>query len=99
MRSNMIETLERRLFLHSAVVTNGVLIFSGEDVADILSVTLVGNAYRAHAGDGFSQDFPVAQVNAISVTGAGGDDQITIDAAITLRTTLFGGTGADTING
>ena len=90
----MIEPVERRILLHDAFVENGILFLEGvESENDVLTITLVGNVYRAQAvNDGFSQDFAVSSVTAgLNVTGEGGNDQITIGSDITLPATLIGG--------
>jgi hypothetical protein len=43
--------------------------------------------------------FPVAQIRKIRIRACDGDDDITIDSAITLPTSIMGGPGNDTISG
>src|SRR5690242_9142913 len=97
--ASMIEALERRQLFTTAVVTNGVLVVTGTAAADTLSVVRNGATYHVADSGNFSADFPITQVNAISIDGGDGNDDIVVDATVAIRTSILGGAGNDTING
>src|SRR4051794_20170685 len=77
----MIEAIERRLMLHSAFISGGVLFLQGVAADDdqlVVSLVNSGTTYRAQAiNDGFSQDFAATAVTkGINIDGSGGNDDI-----------------------
>src|SRR5262249_3651405 len=96
----MIERLERRIVL-SAQIVSRVLLISGSDSADIITVKLTGTTSLnvSIAPENFTQTFNPSDFDAISCDGAKNDDSIQFSGNISTSILISGGDDADTISG
>ncbi|HYO09460.1 MAG TPA: calcium-binding protein [Tepidisphaeraceae bacterium] len=95
----MLEGLERRRLLAAAVsVVAGKLTVAGTDGADAVSVAKSGNSLIVTVDGGTPATFSGA-ISSILLKGNGGDDLLTITDALTLKASLQGGNGNDTLRG
>ena len=97
------EALEARYLLHAG---HSLVEVVGNNRGNIIDVTL--NAATQHIEvrvDGVNPDlthpdgYDAAEVVSIHIRGRGGNDTITVDAAIQAMSEIFGGSGNDTITG
>src|SRR3954452_79474 len=96
-----IESMERRLFLDATAALNskGVFVVTGTDAAETIAIGLSsdGTQVQATLAGTVLGSAALADVKGISVNAGAGDDTVTIDAAITKRTSVRGGDGNDTL--
>jgi Ca2+-binding RTX toxin-like protein len=93
------ECLERRVCL-SAVLTGNVLVIAGTAGNDVITVSL--DPQKANYLVKFNQSgsaYPRSAVQSIEVDAGDGNDKITLESTIKLKSTLNGGAGNDTITG
>ncbi len=106
----MLERLEdrRMLALATIMLDNGVLRIDGSDAHETLVVykqdaeVRVSVAPRADKGGGVfawikQETFKLADVRAIEINAAGGNDYIAISLRLKIDAVVFGGAGSDTI--
>jgi hypothetical protein len=102
---NVFESLEsRRLYTVTAIAANGVLTITGDDNANAITVSRdAGGTLRVNNGAVTIAGAVATTSNTrlISVSGAGGNDRITLDETngALPRASLAGGAGNDTIIG
>ncbi len=80
----------------SATFSQGVLSVMGSSFSDRIAVREIGGRVSV---DGFSGSILATQIRGIRVDGGHGDDAITLalSRATALKTSVFGGTGTDTL--
>jgi large repetitive protein len=85
----------------TAVVSNGVLQITGTTDADTIAVTTNVNDTKIKAtADGQSLGaFLITDLTGIVIAGKAGADTISVDASVSLPTTLKGGGGNDSLSG
>ena len=95
---NAIEQLEGRLLM-AATLRGGTLNLAGTADDDAMTVALNGSAISVTI-NGEVQSFDAAGLTrGIRANGRGGDDEISIDAGITVAARMTGGKGDDTLVG
>src|SRR5262249_55951870 len=80
----------------ATLAADGVLTLLGTTGTDTIQVTQTNGSI---AISGVSQTFSTASVGAIVIDGDQGNDIITVDAAISVPTWIYGGLGDDYIRG
>jgi Ca2+-binding RTX toxin-like protein len=88
------EDLEHRTVLSTASLSGGVLYVHGTNGDDVVNVSRDAQGQFVVDGSTFA-----GQVKSIQVRVGNGNDQITIDSSVSVRTYLYGGLGNDTISG
>ena len=91
----LVESVERRMLM-SASLANGVLTVTGTAAADTVEITAGGGTVGVTLNN-VEQQFPAAQVTALSVSTGAGDDTITLNY-FNVPTTVSGGTGTDVLS-
>jgi hypothetical protein len=81
-----------------AVVSNGILYVGGNDSANTITVAASGTDFIATV-DGTATTVPGAGVTSASITAAGGNDTVTMEAGTTLSANITGGSGDDELHG
>jgi FG-GAP-like repeat/RTX calcium-binding nonapeptide repeat (4 copies)/Putative Ig domain len=79
-------------------VNAGILTVDGTSNADSISATSDGTNLTLTV-NGAAQQFPLSELSGIAIAGLGGSDTISVDASVSLPTTLKGGGGNDSISG
>lgn len=107
-RISQIQALEARQMMTAAVATlttsvitegNGQqLSIQGTTGNDVIHVTQSGNSFTVTSAAGFNQTFTGAY-DSLKIKGGAGNDQIIVDASVTLPVYLYGDAGNDTLGG
>jgi uncharacterized protein YkwD len=79
-------------------LNNGVLSVPGTAQNDILHVKEANGSIIVNR-DGSSESLSASGVDSITISGGAGDDSISIDATVSIPTTVAGGPGNDMISG
>ena len=93
-----LDPLEARRLL-SAAVEAGVLRVTGTEGADVIRVALDAGQYRVSQSGLADVTFANAPVTSIELIGLGGNDRLTVDRTVTVRSVIDGGAGDDTLAG
>src|SRR5436309_1028250 len=92
----VLEGLERRRLLAAAVsLVSGKLTVTGTPGADVLSVAPLitkSGIKTIVTANGVAKTF-TGSITSIFMTGDKGDDQLSVDPAITVKSTLYGNAG------
>src|SRR5437764_12740042 len=103
-----VQRLEARTLLSTTtdairLTSRGTLLVQGDIGTDVVRISRSGGSIAAsidsQTGSDQSVKFSAKDVKRIYVDAGGGRDQIFVDARVTERATLLGGTGDDTIVG
>ena len=98
-----IEPIEPRLFLDAtaALSSRGVLVVTGTSANETIEIKLNDDTTKVQAllGGTLLGEADVDDVRALSVSAGAGDDTVTVDASVTKRTVVRGGSGNDTLTG
>jgi serralysin len=78
--------------------SNGTLTITGTGMANAISLAAGGGTLWVSA-DGAAHPFTAALVHAITISGLGSNDTITLDPSVTVGATIAGGAGNDSIVG
>ncbi len=84
----------------SASLTRGTLKVYGSEGRDVIGVDTVNGRIRVGGkADGIVFSYPNSSVTRILVDAGGGNDRVTVETTLSLRTTLAGGAGHDVLLG
>src|SRR5947199_6508449 len=93
-----IESLESRWLLAAAAELNGSRFdVTGTDAGETIALTSDGTTITATVDGTVVGTAAAADVHSVFIKALGGDDTVTVDAAVDKRAGVLGGDGDDTI--